>query len=235
VDRIQIAQAALNAAGRGNYLEIGVRKGESFIPLRAARKWGVDPDPHLNWKRLAKSRLISLLYLKHQEIFKETSDEFFKKHDRLLRKHGIDVSLIDGLHSYEQALRDVLNCLDYLKPNGVILMHDCNPANEIMALPAAGYAEIAARNIPNWAGLWCGDVYKAVIHLRAMRDDLNVFVLDCDYGVGVVSRGHSAEKLSHSERDIQEMDYGFFEKNRKKLLGLRPPDYIYEFLQSRDH
>jgi hypothetical protein len=137
VNRIEIAQAVLDATGGGNYLEIGVSSGESFIPLRAARKWGVDPNPHLSWKRLVKYRLFSLFNLKHEDIFRETSDEFFRKRDRLLRRHGIDVGFVDGLHTYAQALQDVLNCLAYLRPNGIILMHDCNPSTEMMALPAA--------------------------------------------------------------------------------------------------
>jgi hypothetical protein len=113
-------------------------------------------------------------------------------------------------------------------------MHDCSPANEIAALPAAGIEEVAAKNFPGWTGAWNGDVWKAVVHLRSFYDDLNVFVLDCDNGVGVVARGRSREKkLSYSEHEIQQMDYGFLEKHRQRLLDLRPPDYIFEFLQSR--
>jgi Methyltransferase domain len=232
VDRIEIAQTVLDAIGGDTYLEIGVSTGMSFIPLRAKRKWGVDPDPHLSWKRLAKYRLFSLLHIGQEIIFRQTSDRFFKDHESILKRHGLDVGFVDGLHTYEQALRDVLNCLDYLRPHGVILMHDCNPADETTALPAAGIAAVAAKSDPGWTGDWCGDVWKAVVHLRS-RDDLNVFVLDCDHGVGVVSRGGPAEKLAYSERDVQQMDYGRLAADRQRLLGLRPPEYLYEFLRSR--
>jgi hypothetical protein len=89
VDRIEIAQAVLNATGRGNYLEIGVSAGNSFIPLQATRKWGVDPDPHLSWKRIAKYWLFSILYIKQEKIFRETSDAFFNNHEGLLRTYRV--------------------------------------------------------------------------------------------------------------------------------------------------
>jgi hypothetical protein len=233
VDRIEIAQALLTATGGGNYLEIGVSTGSSFIPLRAARKWGVDPGYHISWKRIAKYRLFSLLNIKQEKIFKETSDEFFEKHGQMLRSWGIDVGFVDGLHTYGQALRDVLNCLEYLNPQGIILMHDCNPKDEITALPAVSIDSVAARNVPGWTGEWSGDVWKAVVHLRSFREDLEVFVLDCDTGIGVVTRGPPMQKLSFSRNDIEKMDYRVLEKNRQHLLGLRPANYIYEFLQGR--
>ena len=63
-----------------NYLEIGVCTGESFIPLKARRKWGVDPDHYLSWKRIAKYELFRRLGLKDERVFRQTSDEFFERH-----------------------------------------------------------------------------------------------------------------------------------------------------------
>jgi len=233
MDRIEIAQAALNAKNGGNYLEIGVCTGTSFIPLQATRKWGVDPAHSLSWKRIAKYNLLDLLNVKREKIFRKTSDDFFKTHSRMLKRHGIDVSFIDGLHTYEQALRDVINCLKYLKPKGLVLMHDCNPTDEIAAFPAAGIEEVAAMKIPGWSGGWNGDVWKAIVHLRSLRDDLNVFVLDCDNGIGVVSRERASERLAYSEQQIRKMDYTFLESNRKHLLGLRSPESFFGFLKGQ--
>ena len=41
---------------------------------------------------------------------------------------------IDGDHSFEQSRRDVEHALAHLAPEGVILVHDCNP-------PTAGVGE----------------------------------------------------------------------------------------------
>lgn len=230
MDRIDIVQAALDATGRGSYLEIGVCTGTSFIPIRASRKWGVDPGHLLSRKRIAKYKLFSVLYIKHETVFRETSDEFFKYRRPLLEKHGIDVAFIDGLHTYKQSLTDVLNCLDYLNPQGILLMHDCNPADEIAATPASDISEVAAMNVPGWTGAWNGDVWKAVVHLRSLHSDLTTAVLDCDNGVGVVRRGQPSGKLAFTEAEIQGMNYSFLAENRQSLLGLCPPDSIFEFL-----
>lgn len=231
MDRVDIIQAALDATGRGTYLEIGVCAGNSFIPVTASRKIGVDPGHLLSWKRIVKYKLCSILRIKQEAVFKETSDEFFKDRANLLKEHGVDVAFVDGLHTYGQSLMDVLNCLDYLNPGGIVLMHDCSPADAIAAIPASDISEVVSMKVPGWTGAWNGDVWKAIVHLRSLRDDLRTFVLDCDNGIGVITRGKSGERLLYTEHEIQTMDYDFLEKDRENLLGLRPPEYFQEFLR----
>ena len=59
-ERIDIIQKALKANKEGIYLEIGVRNGLSFIPIKAHTKMAVDP----NFKNLSlfefKVRSLSL-------------------------------------------------------------------------------------------------------------------------------------------------------------------------------
>jgi hypothetical protein len=233
VDRISIIQAVLDATGRGTYLEIGVCTGESFIPTRAKRKWGVDPGHALSWKRLSKYKMFSLLGLKDERIFREESDQFFEKHADILCKHGVDVAFVDGLHTYAQAHRDIENSLKHLNAGGYVLAHDCNPANAIAALPAVDIAAAAAELGADWSGAWNGDVWKAVVHLRSTRDDLCVHVLDCDNGVGVVWRGAPNERLAYTPGEIGEMDYADLERDRIRLLGLRPPSFLQDVLRDR--
>jgi predicted O-methyltransferase YrrM len=38
-----------------------------------------------------------------------------------------DVIVLDGLHTFEQTLRDLLNSEAYLKPNGVVIIDDVMP------------------------------------------------------------------------------------------------------------
>ncbi len=67
-------------------------------------------------------------------------------------------------------------------PAASILVHDCNPPTAAAASPdPAGAGE----------GPWCGDVWKAIVNLRATRSDLRVRVLDTDCGIGVIERGES--------------------------------------------
>jgi methyltransferase family protein len=117
-----------------------------------------------------------------------TSDDFFANETASLEQHGIDVALIDGLHTYGQVVRDVENTLRYLRDDGVIVLHDCNPAHASSACPVTSYADFRAQN--HWWNLrWSGDVWKAIVHLHSTRDDLRIAVLNCDFGVGLVRKG----------------------------------------------
>jgi hypothetical protein len=231
VDRVFIAQAILDALGNGTYLEIGVNTGSSFIPIKAKRKWGVDPGYVLTGRRLAKYAVFSFLGLKDERLFRITSDEFFMTKGKALATGGVDVCLVDGLHTYEQSLRDVLNTLPYLTPKGVILMHDCNPSTKLRALPVADIDELIRQGIPGWDGAWSGDVWKSLVHLRSLRDDVAAFALDCDTGIGVVTKGRPGSRLPYSEAEILKMDYSVLVEHRSDLLGLQSQEYFQEFLR----
>ena len=231
MDRVQIAQDLLTSMGGGTYLEIGVASGASFIPIKARRKWGVDPGYTLTRRRRSKYAVFSFLGITIERLFRVTSDDFFLKNEALLASRGIDVCLVDGLHTYEQSLKDVLNTLKYLTPKGVILVHDCNPSTELMARPAAAIEELIRLGIPDWDGAWSGDVWKTIVHLRSLRDEVDAFVLDCDTGVGVVTKRRPRNRLSYSEADIRAMDYSLLSGNRRSLLGLQSSEYFEEFLR----
>jgi hypothetical protein len=232
LDRISAIQMSLDALGRGTYLEIGVDSGTSFVPVKAKRKWGVDPCYTLTRRRVLMYTVLSNLRIRVERVFRMTSDEFFVRKERLLASCGIDVCFVDGLHTYSQALNDVLNALKYLKPRGIILVHDCNPETELMARPAAGIEELISQNIPGWNGAWSGDVWKALVHLRALRNDVKAFVLDCDTGIGVLTKGSPTVSLPYTEADIHAMDYSVLCGNRKTLLDLQPSEYFGTFLLS---
>ena len=90
-------------------------------------------------------------------------------------------------------MRDVENTLRYLRDDGVIVLHDCNPANASIACPATSYADFRAQH--RWWNLlwvhasWSGDVWKAIVQLRSTRHDLRIAVLNCDHGVGIIRKG----------------------------------------------
>lgn len=78
-------------------------------------------------------------------------------------------------------------------------------------------------------------MWKALVHLRALRNDVEAFVLDCDTGIGVVTKGSPKVSLSYTEADIDAMDYSVLCSNRKALLGLQPTEYFGTFLLSHLH
>jgi hypothetical protein len=143
---------------------------------------------------------------------------------------SFDVVFIDGLHTHQQVLKDIDNALAVLTEGGVILVHDCNPPDAVAAYPAESAQHVASLNIPGWNGDWCGDVWKAVVLLRSSRHDLRVFVLNTDYGIGVIRRATPEDTLDVMGMDISAMTYKDLAGNRERFLSLRKPESLEELL-----
>ena len=162
-----------------------------------------------------------------------TSDNFFETQSNYLKRlGGMDVVFVDGLHTHEQTLTDVENCLKYLSRDGVIIMHDCNPASEAQASPAASREQVADYRLHGIKQAWSGDVWKTIAHLRSTRKDLNVFVLDCDNGIGVITNGRAENMLAFSSESIKDLCYDDLAKDREYILNLKTPDYLQKFLNN---
>ena len=235
MNRFVVIQAVIDSVKAETYLEIGVESGKIIDNIKCQNRIGVDPDFRFPIDR----RIRKALGLTNFKTFKETSDDFFIKHAKNNLKAGIDVAFIDGLHTYDQSFKDVENCLEYLNDGGVIIMHDCNPLNVAGAWPAKesiDEVKVLARKgeIPGWNNNWNGDVWKAVVHLRLAHEDLEIFTLDLDWGLGIVSKSKPTASFENkfSTEKLKELDYSFLEKDRVNLLNLRPPKYLPEFLET---
>ena len=130
------------------YLEIGVQKGRS-LNLAQCTAIGVDPLP----RTVAKS---------NQTIHAITSNNFFSRDI----KFRPDLVFIDGLHLFEQALMDFINCERICHSDSVIVMDDIFPAHPSQAL--------RERHTQKWAG----DVWKVYEILLEYRPDLSIEPLD---------------------------------------------------------
>lgn len=233
MDRFEVVQQIIDRIKAKSYLEIGVEKGIVFLKLKVSKKIGVDPKFKIKRKRKLKAILKNFSNISN-EYYEMTSDMFFAKHAvRLGHLQDIDVAFIDGLHTHEQSLKDVENCLKFLKENGVIVMHDCNPLSEAEAYPSKSPEQAAVSCPSEWTGDWCGDVWKTIVRLRSTRKDLNIFVLDCDHGLGVITKGKPESTLEYSKADIDQLSYKSLEANRVKILNLKPADYLQEFLKQK--
>ncbi|KAG5187727.1 hypothetical protein JKP88DRAFT_267798 [Tribonema minus] len=154
-----------------------------------------------------------------------TSDDFFAQY----QGPPFDLVFIDGLHEHNQVLRDVMNSLSVLKAGGTIVLHDCTPRSRAKA------ANIGAAFPGGY--IWNGDVYRAVMQLRS-RLDLEVFVGDFDYGVGIVRRGRNPNPLvlydfpdwrsEWGEGQVSKEEWIFFKKHEVMLLDLMP---VSQFLE----
>ena len=222
MNRLKAIVLLMKQKGLRKYLEIGVFNGHILFKIKSTFKIAVDPDFAFdNARKIGKIFLNP--YNLFNKYFEKKSDDFFAEDAaKAIGANKIDISLIDGMHEYGFALRDIENVLRYLSDDGVIIVHDCNPQTK----EAAGTWEewLAVKR----AGSWNGDVWKAILHLRCKRKDVNVFVLDCDHGLGVITKSKPENTLNFLQQDIEKMTYEDFDKNRSQYLNLKPADYFYQ-------
>jgi hypothetical protein len=138
------------------YLEIGVQYGTSLVLAEKANlAIGVDPVPLIGFTNNVRS---------NQGLYTMTSDDWFEKFQILAVP--INLGFIDGLHLFEQALKDFQNMEQRMAPGGVIIIDDVLPYSQA----------IAEREQP--PGDWTGDVWKLHPILRAYRPSLKIQLVD---------------------------------------------------------
>ena len=190
------------------YVEIGVHEGHSLAFVQpGTRIVGVDPAP-----KVAEPP-------PDTTIVAETSDDFFAN-PAALRGEAIDLAFADGLHLWEQTLRDVANLERHSAPASVILIHDCNPIDEVTA----------ARE--RTTAIWSGDVWKTVVALRRFRPDLSVVTADVGpTGLAIVTQLDPTNRVLFDRfdkivNDIDQLRWADIESaDRGELLGLVPGDW----------
>ena len=217
IDRTTVIQRLIKARGARSYLEIGVERGTNFFQIDAQVKMAVDPDLKVpgGWRDAGC-----------ESFYPVTSDAFFANPPPLLRRHGIDVALVDGLHTYAQSLRDIENCLRHLNAGGIVVVHDCLPASAAESAPA----QDQARKVPGFTGTWTGDVYRAIVELRSRRPDLWIAVLDTDHGIGLVQPGAAESMLALEPDAIASLSYETLSAGRTELLNLKPARWFDDWL-----
>ena len=108
----------------------------------------------------------------YQATYKETSDDFFED-----CRLAFDCIFIDGDHCESQVYKDIINSLECLNDGGTIILHDMLPASEEM------------QEVPRKVKEWTGNGWKAFVRLRGERNDLEMFTINTDYGIGIIRRG----------------------------------------------
>jgi hypothetical protein len=133
------------------YFEIGVRHGRS-LALARCPALGVDPLPDLATPLPSSAQVVAA-----------TSDAYFADTKRPPR---FDLAFIDGLHQFEQALRDFINLERCARPGAVIIIDDILP----------NHPKQASR--VRQTRVWTGDVWKLAQALQRYRPDLFLVSFD---------------------------------------------------------
>jgi hypothetical protein len=223
MDRLEVITTLMKQKRLKNYFEIGVYNGHIFFRIKSTFKIAVDPDFVFDKLRQAGKMFVNP-YNIFNRFFRKTSDDFFEQDaPQVFANKNVEISLIDGMHEYAFAVRDVENTLKYLSGNGVIVMHDCNAETKEANCSFNEWKE------RNFTGTWNGDVWRTILYLRCYRNDLNVFVLDCDHGLGIVTKGKPEQMLNYTKEQIEKFTYEDFNVNRTQWLNLKPANYFYYY------
>lgn len=182
IERSAVVQQVLDLFEAPSYLEIGVDAGDTFRSLAAGFKAAVDPE----FKFVPPANTANVQY------HAVTSDEYFAS--RCLPGQLFDVAYVDGLHTFEQTLRDLLNVLVRLRPGGVVVVDDIMPTSYHAALPSLADAfrirdSLTVAN-PALAGdnTWMGDVYKLAFFVQTFMQQLSYATVAENHGQLVLWR-----------------------------------------------
>ena len=177
--RWDLIEYLINKYKYSDYLEIGCDQDQLFSKVRIKNKTGVDPISGGN--------------------IRKTSDEFFKEN-----KNKFDIIFIDGLHTYNQVKKDILNSISCLKDEGIVLVHDCMPDS------------LSKQAVPRYRMSWNGDVWKAIVDLR-QNEYLEIYTCKIDQGIGVIKKKRNSSILK-LEKNIKDLKFKDYYKNYVKYL-----------------
>lgn len=172
-----------------SYVEIGLGYGRSLALAGPGTKVvGIDPYQG-TWEKLN-------YVCPHgpATLFPLTSDAFFEQYDlrKVIGYETFDLGFIDGLHLFEQALKDFINLERYSRRDSVILIHDCLPIAPVVAERERS------------TGFWTGDVWRIIPCLKTFRPDLKIMTIPTKpSGLGVVTNlDHASTILTENYDDI---------------------------------
>jgi hypothetical protein len=207
--RLNNLAAALNAQ---NYLEIGVETGHTFLKVSCGSKTGVDPSFLFDWQS----------YNSHEgfRLCNSTSDDFFQN---LETPTKYDLVFIDGLHTFEQTYRDIINSLRFSHSRTVFLIDDTVPCDVFSTCrDQAECLSLRSQLLDAGDRRWHGDTYKVVPLLRAFN---------CDMKLATIVNKGNPQTLLWRPRFIQDPDPIRMTQAMWALQNLAAADYLW-FLQN---
>ena len=170
------------------YLEIGCFDNKAFdtVPLPIDQKIGVDP------LRGGTHRM--------------TSDEFFKDNNVFF-----DVIFIDGLHTYEQCSKDVINSMKFLNKDGIIILHDMLPRSKTEETQE-----------------YSGDVWKVAVDLSKSKN-IEFIIANVDQGVGLLKTTEETKYIR--QENIETKKFEDYKNYYYKDLPTKNIEEALDFIQ----
>ncbi|MDQ3079568.1 MAG: class I SAM-dependent methyltransferase [Pseudomonadota bacterium] len=196
VSRNQVVQGVLDLFEAPDYLEVGVNRGVTFRALKAATKVAVDPKFLFDFEAEASANV---------HFHETTSDDYFGQ----IATPGtaFDVIYLDGLHTSEQTIRDLVNAFAFLKHDGVIVIDDVFPSSYIASLPERQHTRVVRQATADPSGAWMGDVFRLVFFVETFCQQYSYATVNNNHGQLVLWREPRASVLERTLRQVSEKDY----------------------------
>lgn len=181
-NRIALVNLLVSRKPDPAYLEIGCASNALFDSVPVLNKVGVDPAAG--------------------GTVRDTSDNFFETN-----RSQFDVVFIDGLHTYDQVRRDIVNSLKCLNNGGWIALHDMLPRTWIEH-------HVPIVTMPSKP--WTGDVWKVAFELT-QTEGVDFRLLKIDRGVGVLKVLKPHVTVPDLSRELHDKEFAYFYENIGKL------------------
>lgn len=208
VTRKRAVQGLLKLFPEPSYLEIGVNEGATFTKVKARRKVAVDPAFLFDVPEAAAAHPGS-------EFHEITSDEYFGT--VVDPDERFDVIYLDGLHTFEQTLRDFTNAVHHLAPHGAIVIDDVCPVSYLASLPdrenyfrVRDFLEVTDKS-------WMGDVYRLVFFVETFYQHMSYATIADNHGQAVIWRERRTEVPHRMVRDTGELTFEEFVLGRDHM------------------
>ena len=135
-----------------------------------------------------------------------TSDEFFKDNNLFF-----DVIFIDGLHTYEQCSKDVINSMKFLNKDGIIILHDMLPRSKTEETQE-----------------YSGDVWKVAVDLSKSKN-IEFIIANVDQGVGLLKTTEETKYIR--QENIETKKFEDYKNYYYKDLPTKNIEEALDFIQ----
>jgi len=214
LSRCEVVQSFLDLFECPAFLEIAAFQSDTFDRAAAHIKVLVDQNSVYeatnrieNWQNII--------------VFHLTSDQYFYENTHEQTK--FDVIYIDGLHTFEQTLRDLLNSIARLNPNGVIIIDDIIPNSYVASLPDLALVSRLWTQMGMQDVSWMGDVFKLVFLIQSSFQQYSYATVEENRGQLVLwpERRPASELVDRKIEHISRLEYSDVIEH-EKIFNIRP-------------
>ena len=147
----------------------------------------------------------------------------------------LSIIYLDGVHTFEQTLRDFTNAIHFLDPIGVIVIDDIVPTSYQASLPDQALAVKVKEFVQSSDNSWMGDTFKIAFFLESFFTTYQMRTTADNHGQAVLWRRPKASNAfrAFSALEIAHLQFSDVIKHPEIFHKMRFADIIDEISQER--